>query len=124
MTQDDRFAIYNRIYLLVGTPAQLNASIKGLDLSARIKARDQYDKLVEKLFKIAEKYGEKALMFTLIQDGSFCSGVTVNGKKFRWTPNCGLSMRSRYCGDLWIDGIGTVFTSGSVAKVYEYLLNN
>lgn len=52
------------------------------------------------------------------------SGVTKNGKRFEWYGNNGFCERSRYCGSLWIEGIGTVFTSGTIAKAVEYVINN
>ena len=124
MTHEERIAINERIDAMIGSPEQLNESIKDLDLTERINIRTRYSKLRDRLFKIAEKSGEKALALTLIQEGRYRSGVTVNGKKFVWTPNHGFTMRSRSCGDLWIEGVGTVFTSGTVAKVFEYILNN
>ena len=124
MTTDERIAINARIDLMVGSKKDLENSIKDMDLSDKITARDKYNKLREKLFKIAEKNGEKALTLTLIQDGNTASGVTAQGKKFIWSANFGYSIRSRYCGSLYIEGIGTVFTSGTVAKAFEYILNN
>lgn len=124
MTFEERVAINERIDAMIGSRNDLNESIKYMDLSNKISARDKYNKLREKLFKIAEKNGEKALTLTMIQDGNTASGVTAQGKKFVWTINFGYSIRSRYCGSLYIEGIGTVFTSGTVAKAFEYILNN
>ena len=124
MTIEERIAINARIDAMIGSSNDLNEMIKDMDLTERIDARDKYRKLREKLFKIAEKNGEKALTLTLIQDGNTASGVTAQGKKFVWTINFGYSIRSRYCGSLYIEGIGTVFTSGTVAKAFEYILNN
>ena len=124
MTFDERVAINERIDAMICSYIDFNESIKDLSLSDRITARDKYNKLREKLFKIAEEKGEKALTLTLIQEGNTARGVTANGKKFVWTINYGYSIRSRYCGSLYIEGIGTVFTSGTVAKAFEYILNN
>lgn len=124
MTFDERVAINERIDAMIGSYIDFNQSIKEMDLSNKITARDKYNKLREKLFKIAEKNGEKALTLTMIQNGNTASGITANGKKFVWTINYGYSIRSRYCGSLYIEGIGTVFTSGTVAKAFEYILNN
>lgn len=124
MTMDERIRINERIDAMIGSRDDLNKSIENLSLSEKITARDKYNKLREKLFKIAEQNGEKALTLTLIQDGNTATGVTANGKKFVWTINYGYSIRSRYCGSLYIEGIGTVFTSGTVAKAFEYILNN
>ena len=124
MTFEERIAINERIDAMIGSRDDLNKSIENLSLSEKITARDKYNKLREKLFKIAEQNGEKALTLTLIQNGNTATGVTANGKKFVWTINYGYSKRSRYCGSLYIEGIGTVFTSGTVAKAFEYILNN
>lgn len=124
MTMDERIAINSRIDAMIGSRDELNKSIETMSLSDKITARDKYNKLREKLFKIAEQKGEKALTLTLIQEGNTASGVTAAGKKFVWAINDGYSIRSRYCGSLYIDGIGTVFTSGTVAKAFEYILNN
>lgn len=124
MTFDERVAINERIDAMIGSYVDFKESIKEMNLSDKITARDKYNKLREKLFKIAETNGEKALTLTLIQDGNSSHGVTANGKKFVWTINFGYSIRSRYCGSLYIEGIGTVFTSGTVAKAFEYILNN
>lgn len=124
MTMDERIRINERIDAMIGSRDDLSKEIENRSLSDKITARDKYNKLREKLFKIAEQNGEKALTLTLIQDGNTATGVTANGKKFVWTINYGYSIRSRYCGSLYIEGIGTVFTSGTVAKAFEYILNN
>ncbi len=124
MTFDERVSINERIDAMIGSYVDFKESIKDMELSDRINAQDKYNKLREKLFKIAEMSGEKALTLTLIQDGNTATGVTANGKKFVWTANSGYAYRSRYCGSLYIAEIGTVFTSGTVAKAFEYILNN
>lgn len=124
MTIDERKAINDRIDAMIGSQDDLRKSIESMSLSDKINARDKYNKLREKLLKIAEMSGEKALTLTLIQDGNTATGVTANGKKFVWTANNGYAYRSRYCGSLYIADIGTVFTSGTVAKAFEYILNN
>ena len=124
MTINERISVNQRIDLLIGSREQFREEVEKMDLCDRIKERDRYDKLRDKLEKIAEKYGEKALTLTLIQDGNSVKGVSACGKTFFWTPNCGLEKRSRYCGSLYIDGIGTIFTSGTITKVFEYVLNN
>jgi len=124
MTLEERIIINERIDKLIGTREDLRKEIENMDLSDQITARSKYQKMREQLFKIAEKNGEKALILTVIQDGRTCHGITANGKKFIWCGNNGCSMRSRYCGTLYMEGVGTVFTSGTIAKVYDYLLNN
>jgi hypothetical protein len=124
MTYDERLAINERIDAMIGSYVDFRDSIKDMNLSDSITAQDKYNKLRDKLFKIAEKHGEKALVLTMIQDGNTSSGVTPNGKKFFWYANNGYSIRSRHCGTLYIEGVGTIFTSGTVAKAFEYILEN
>lgn len=124
MTVEERLAISQRIDKLIGTQDDLRKEIENMNLSDKITARDKYNKMREKLFKIAEKHGEKALVLTVIQEGDTSRGITANGKNFIWYGNNGYSMRSRYCGTLYIEGVGTVFTSGTIAKAFEYILNN
>jgi len=124
MTFEERVAINQRIDNMIGTPDDLKKEIEHMDLTDRITARDKYQKMREKLFKIAEKYGEKALVVTVIQEGNTSKGVTANGKKFIWYGNHGYTTRSRYCGSLYIEGVGMVFTSGTIAKTFDYILNN
>jgi hypothetical protein len=124
MTYEERIAINQRIDKLIGSREDLNKEIENMDLSARIDARAKYQKMREKLFKIAEKNGEQALVLTVIQEGRTSNGVTANGKRFVWYGNNGCELRSRYCGTLYIEGTGTIFTSGTIAKAFEYILNN
>lgn len=124
MTQEMYKAIHERIYKLIGSPDELNARIENMELSDRIKARNQYSKMKDKLLKIAEQGGEKALTVTMIREGNISTGITAQGNRFTWVGNTGYTTRSWHCGTLTIDGQGTIFTSGSVAKALEYILNN
>jgi hypothetical protein len=124
MTYEERIAINERIDKLIGSQEDLNKQVENMELVDKINTRDKYRKMREKLFKIAEKNGEKALILTVIQEGRTSHGVTANGKHFEWYGNHGCELRSRYCGRLYIEGVGTVFTSGTIAKAFEYILNN
>lgn len=124
MTQKMHGEICERIYKLIGSPNELNARIANMELSDKIKARNQYDKMKDKLFKIAEQGGEKALAVTMIREGNISLGITAQGKQFMWVGNTGYTARSWHCGTLTIEEQGTIFTSGSVAKALEYILNN
>lgn len=123
MTIDERKQINDKISQLIGSYEDNRKYIENLDISQRIKESKKYSTLREKLFKMAEKQGLKALQLTLIDEGNVKRGITPNGKKVVWYGNNGMTERSRYCGTLVIDG-ETIFTSGTVAKVFEYLLNN
>ena len=97
---------------------------EGMDTSQRIKARFDYDKLFEKLSKVWLQYGDKALAMNYTDLGSRKKGITPNGKTWILDMNCGWTERSRHCGTLYIEGEGTIFTSGTIAKAFEYIFNN
>lgn len=95
----------------------------GEDLSRedRIKANLMYDKMQTKLEKTISKIDNTNISITV--EGSTIFGTTKRGKQFYFVYNTGMDYRSRVCGSLSIDG-ETVFTSGTVAKMAEYIVNN
>lgn len=124
MTFEERVEINNRIDLMIGSREQQRTRVADWELKDKINSNNHYNKMREHLFKIAEKEGVEALTLTLITYGRTNEGVTAKGKKFVWEGNNGFTERSRYCGSLYIQGIGTVFTSGTIAKAVEYIINN
>lgn len=125
MTIKEREMANERIDKMIGSREWMREAAETYkDLAERIKFRDQYNKMREKLMKIAEKEGVEALAMVFIENGRSNTGVTIKGKNFEWYGNNGFCERSRYCGSLWIEGIGTVFTSGTIAKAVEYIINN
>lgn len=116
--------INERIDKMIGSRDEQRERVARMELSDRINSNRKYEKMRAELIKIAEKYGEESLATTIIKCGRTGEGVTSNGKKFVWEGNNGMCERSRYCGSLWIDGVGTVFTSGTIAKVVEYIAKN
>lgn len=124
MTFEERKEALTRIYAMIGTPEQNRKITSDMELQDRIKYNTNYNKTVDNLLKIAEKNGVKALCSVVILAGRYCTGLTANGKKYIWEGNNGYSARSRYCGSLYIEGEGIVFTSGRIEKVVEYLINN
>lgn len=124
MTTNERLAINQRIDKIIGNRYEQRSRIKNMSLEDKISDNNEYSKMREKLFKIGEKYGEKALALTMIKCGNICHGMTAHGKRFVWIGNNGLEKRSLYCGLLDIEGIGTVFTSGTIAKAIEYVIKN
>ena len=124
MTTDERLAINRRIDKIIGNRYEQRSRIENMSLEDKISDNNEYLKMREKLFKIGEKYGEEALALTMIKCGNICHGVTANGKRFVWIGNNGLEKRSLYCGLLDIEGIGTIFTSGTIAKAIEYVIKN
>ena len=79
--------------------------------------------MYDKLSKMVERFGEESLNVAFTrEDHMGKEGTTAKGKDFYWATNNGTERRSWYCGSLWIEGMGMVFTSGTVAKAMEYLL--
>ena len=124
MTTDEWLAINRRIDKIIGSRDEQQSRIKNMSLKDKISDNNEYSKMREKLLKIGEKYGEEALALTMIKCGNICHGVTANGRRFVWIGNNGLEKRSLYCGLLDIEGIGTIFTSGTIAKAIEYVIKN
>ena len=124
MTQKEREEALKRIYSMIGTPEQQRQFVSNFNLQERIKSTSNYNKTKEKLLEIAEKEGVKALSKVVIMAGRYCTGLTANNKKYIWEGNSGYTERSIYCGSLYIEGIGIVFTSGRIEKAVEYLITN
>lgn len=122
-TVEQRKELRERIEKIIGTK-EWAKECAGDNLSDRINAASKWDKAYEGLAKVFLEHGEKALAMNFIQLGGTYKGVTANGKTWILERNNGYTQRSRYCGTLYIEGIGTVFTSGKLDKVFDYILNN
>lgn len=121
MDNESRAKVRAMIHAIIGTKED---SVKGIeDLSERITRRSQYDKQFDKLVKVYDKNGEKALAMHYMDCGSIKKGTTPNGNNWSLEMNNGYTARSRYCGTLYING-ECIYTSGTVAKAFEYILNN
>lgn len=107
---------------MIGTMGEQRANVDKLPLSERIRCNTQYNKMRAKLLAIAEVNGAEYLSSITIMCGGNSRGFTACGKKYVWEGNCGMTQKSRYCGSLWIEGVGTVFTSGTIVKAVEYIL--
>lgn len=118
-TAEQRQEVRERVIKIIGTPEQATACTN--DLAARINRRNQWNKEFEKLSKVYLEHGEKALAMNFTQFGNTFQGVTANGKKWVLEKNWGFTDRSRHCGSLWVEGTGTVFTSGRLDKVFDYI---
>lgn len=121
-TPEQRREVRERVEKIIGTKEQAKAS--AASLTERIQKGNAWEKQYEKLAKVFLEKGAEALSLHFTQRGRFCEGVTASGKKWRLEGNCGWTERSRYCGTLYIEGIGTVFTSGRLDKCFDYILNN
>lgn len=124
MTFEERVKVDKIIDKMVGSREQQREITSNMTLENRIRSNNEYQKMREKLMKIAEKEGIENLNLVIITCGRSGNGVTKSGKKFVWEGNNGVTERSRYCGSLYVEDVGTVFTSGTIAKVVEYIINN
>lgn len=118
---DQRIEVRQRIEKIIGT--QKSAMEAASDLTERIQNANRWQKQYEALAKVFFENGEKALAMNFTQKGRSFEGVTASGKKWMLEANHGWTARSRYCGSLWVEGEGTVFTSGRLDKVFDYILN-
>lgn len=121
-TPEERAEMQKRIEAIIGT--QKAARESGRDLTERIQRSAEWRKQYEKLAKVFFENGEKALAMNFMQYGRTFKGVTASGKVWILEGNNGWTQRSRYCGSLFIEGEGTIFTSGRLDKVFDYILNN
>ena len=122
MTAEQRKDIRERIEKIIGKREWEKE--RATSLEERINNVQRWDQAYAKLEKVFIEHGEKALAMHFVQKGHSFEGVTANGKKWMLEGNNGWTERSRYCGTLWIEGTGTVFTSGRLDKVFDYILNN
>ena len=121
MKREDMAKVNARIIEIIGerpvtsrmaTPEEMNA-------------KRQWDKAHDDLLKLADEYGTEIIMGeTLVIFGSSrAEGYTPKGKKVEWYRNNGYTRRSLYCGRLDIGG-ETIFTSGTIAKCFEYIFTH
>ena len=118
---EQRKEVQSRVIKIIGTQEQATAF--ATDLTERVQARTRWNNEYEKLAKVFLENGDKALAMNFIQKGRSFEGVTASGRKWYLDANHGMTARSRYCGSLWVEGEGTVFTSGKLEKVFDYILN-
>ena len=122
-TPEQRQEVYNRVTAIIGKEEVVVGSFeKGKDFNEWFKARQAWDRGYERLAKVFFEHGAKALAMNFTQMGWSFKGVTASGKKWTLDANNGWTERSRYCGTLWIEGEGTIFTSGRLDKVFDYIL--
>ena len=120
-TVEQRMEVRERVERIIGKKADAKALARST--SERIAIASKWDKQFEALAKVFFEHGEKALAMHFVQMGSTCKGVTASGKHWVYEGNNGWTNRSRTCGSLYIEGEGTVFTSGRIDKVFDYILN-
>ena len=123
MSKEDRVRVTEMIQKIIGKSG--DCVKEGMSLSERITARDNYRKLFDRLTKVWAKYGDKALAMNYTTNGSVARGVTPNGKAWSFSlNNFGWTNRCHHCGSLYIEGIGCVFTSGTMARAFERIFEN
>lgn len=119
---EERAEITKRIQAIIGKKD--DCIREGMSNSQKIKARFDYDKQFEKLADVYVRHGGKALAANFTDYGSYKIGATASGKKWILYSNNGYTERSRYCGTLAIDGEGTIFTSGTLSRAFEYIFTH
>ena len=122
LPQEERQEITERVQTIIGKKE--NVTHEGMNLSQRVNARAKYDKLFWSLVHVYMEHGAKALAMQFMDYGGIKKGVTPNGKRwelymnsFGWTDRC------RHCGTLYLDG-KCIFTSGTLARAFDYILNS
>lgn len=121
-TPEERAEVRRRVEMIIGTQDQAAATAS--NLTERIQKRSAWNKQYEKLAKLFLENGEKALSMVFTQNGRTFRGVTVSGKRWMLDGNNGWTTRSRYCGTLYIEGEGTIFTSGRLDRAFDYILTH
>lgn len=121
MTQQDMARVNARITEILGERPTTDRTATPEDMNAK----RQWDKARNELWKLAEKYGVEVITgeAMVFYGNSRAEGYTPKGKRAEWYQNNGYTRRSLYCGRLDIDG-KTIFTSGTVAKCFEYILTH
>lgn len=66
----------------------------------------------------------KAMAEKMAKDGFKTQGITTNGLRYIIYGNQGWTERSMHCFSMDIEGKGTVFTSGTLETVAQYILLN
>jgi len=90
-----------------------------------MNAKRKWDKAKDDLWKLVNKYGPDVITgdAMVFYGSGRAEGYTPKGKRVEWYRNHGHTRRSLYCGTLFIDG-ETIFTSGTVAKCFEYIFTH
>lgn len=121
-TLEEREEMARRVTAIIGTKEDAVKNVD--DLSEAIRRRSRWNKEFEKLSLVFFRNGEKALAMNYSQNGQSFKGITASGKNWTLEGNSGWTTRSRHCGTLYIEGEGTIFTSGTIDKAFEYVLTH
>jgi hypothetical protein len=86
-------------------------------------ARAEEEKLLKKIAK--QQIKDKASTISFIESGRELRGVTPDGKRWYAERNMyGYTERGLHCFSLRIEGMGILFTSGTLDKVIETVAQN
>ena len=81
--------------------------------AAKLATKEEQDRMV------------KAMAEKMAKDGFKDKGITTNGRVYIIYKNSyGWTERSLHCYSMHIEGMGTVFTSGTLETVAQYILLN
>jgi len=123
LPNEERIRVTRMIQKIIGTKEEAVKGVSGT--GARIQAYSNYDKLFEKLAKVWVNHGDEALAMNYEWYGSYGKGVTPKGKAWTFDMNTyGWTERCHHCGSLYIEGEGCIFTSGTLARAFERILEN
>lgn len=110
---------FTTVAKVVGTYSDAQEKLKEIISEDKRKAEEKEQKKAE-IKKTASEY---QIEFTK-NGNAWKQGYTKSGKVFVLDGNCGLTERSRKCFTLTIEGLGCIFTSGTLEAAVEYIINN
>lgn len=123
LEMEERVRVTEMIQKIIGTRDECTDGCK--NRTERIKARFEYEKLFEKLANLWTEKGDKALALAYTDQGAHKQGVTPQGKTWTFEMNSfGWTQRTHHCGSLYIEGQGCIFTSGTIVRAFERILEN
>lgn len=118
MKAEEIMKINDRIIQIIGERPRTDRTATPEEMNLK----RQWDRTHDELWKLVEEYGLEVITgeAVITYGSSRAEGYTPKGKKVIWYRNHGYTRRSLYCGTLIIDGV-KIFTSGTLAKCFEYI---
>lgn len=128
---EKEIARYKKVYLADGMADHMKAEgTRWINYYRECIARveTKIAEMSKEAARLANEDERKAMIKAMAEDmekrGFKDSGYTTNGLQYSLLWNQGLTHRSKHCYTMYIEGKGTVFTSGTLETVAEYILNN
>lgn len=128
---DKEIARYEKEYCYKGAPEHMREEgdrwiryYAGLNEKAESKIAEMSKKAAELATEEERKDMIKAMAEDMEKRGFKLDGYTTKGLHYSIFWNHGITERSKHCYSMIIEGRGTVFTSGTLETVAEYILNN